>query len=217
MLETAEIIKVYDGWFTAILSGTVGALGGFFFSLMVMNIERKRTIKHVESSFFNEFYILIGNLEGWLEPLHSEFEESVKDDYTKSAEYDFQYIDTLSLELIKLGKPLTCEQRKFIERIKWKFEAIKRKEDKRETAIQHRDDKKMFIPRHHTAYLLKDCVETIYYLKDFCLKKDRFVIDEKSQSTSKGWALIAYKSAGVQFDDQLWTEVVKFNSPINSL
>lgn len=211
-MEATEIIGIYESWFTAFFGAGVGAVVGFLLSLLLMKIEKSKNVKTLESAFYNEFSILIGNLESWLKDLNREFENTIQDHYTKSAEYDFQYIDTLSLELIKQGKQLTNEQRKFIESIKWKFEAIKNKEDKREADINFKRNKAC-IPKHHTAYLLHDCVETIYYLKDFCSKKDKFIISDKSESTSKEWALFAYKSVGINFNDQLWNEVVKFNSP----
>jgi hypothetical protein len=211
VMELTEIFSRNERWLIPFLSAIIGAVLAFFFSIWLMNRERKKNVKSLESALYNEFLIIKNYFESWLTIINEEFKKPKSVSISSFKNWEFQYLDSVHLELIKQGKVLTNDQRKFIDRIRWKFKAIKEKD-----LTRHRDTKEncdlFFIPIHHTAYLLRDCVETIYYLNKFCTKKNEFSFKAIGDSTiSKKWARVAFKDADLDFKESDWDNVVRLN------
>ncbi|MCY7295808.1 hypothetical protein [Alteromonas sp. a30] len=201
---------LYKDLLIGVSGGVIGAVIGFLLSLWLVYYERKKKLKALQEAFYREFRILKLNLEGWLLNLDDEFKKTVTDTYSGLREFDFRFLEALSIEIISSGGLLSQEQREFQTRIENKIEGIKVKEEKRDEDIDKSNEAAFRIPRHHTSYLLCDVVEAIYFLNKFIDKKDAFLISHNNASPTRQ-AMIAYKLAGVEFELEIWESVLSFN------
>ncbi|QEW07396.1 hypothetical protein [Nitrincola iocasae] len=131
----------------------------------------------LESGLYAEFSILNNYLKGWLLKLYDEYNNPLRDKYSRLMPFDLDYFNNIVVELIAVNKSLTKDQRSFIVNVRNRMDTIKQKDVDRASVIERNiDELKFFVNKNDTAYLIADVAETIYYLDKFCEEKRNFSI-----------------------------------------
>jgi hypothetical protein len=198
-------------WFIAAFGALLGTVVGFFLSLWLIKKEGREKKKSLLKAYYLEFSMIKSSLDSFLIHLDDEFKQPKRGSYSGALDYEFDYIDSFAQQLIVQGHVPNEKQRLFVTRLKRTIAGLMDKDKKRREAILRQKYAKFFIPTDQTAYLIITCVELIYYLNDFILKKEKFDLDSKTNVSISGQAIVAYKAVGLEFDKDTWARIESFN------
>jgi hypothetical protein len=190
----------------ALLSAVVGAvLGGLISHRLTMKLFRIRA-KSLLNGFYNELEISRNYLTSWLDDLLDEYRLPKRGSITELPSMDMSCINSLTMELIAAGTVLSKDHRRLILSLKTKYKSI-------QVSSQNRSDKSNFndvsgvfnVKKQHTAHLVLEVVEIMFYLSQITKDRDAFTIESCEEWQNKPIQFL--NMLGVKIENSEWEEI----------
>lgn len=195
-----------------IISIFCAVFGGYSGHYFTQKSYEKRVSK-LEIAFYNEFRYIVSELELWLPTLVSEYRKPLVGGYSGSPELDLSLVNALVIELAGTHAICPPEQRKLIIRLKANFVGIEAKDKNRDLYIKrwlengdlmdNNDERNVSCGiTFHTAELLVEVVEVIFYLNKLIEEQSRFNLSD--YHTNLDYSKVACKRSKLDFDSSFW-------------
>ena len=204
-----------ENWLINIIIGLVCAIvgaivGGGVGHHLTMKLYRERS-KQQKEAFWREFTLLKERYSSCLSALIDDYKNPLKDSYSAPVEFDMSLIDSLSTEICASTELLTFDQRELIINLKSYLPRSRTVIGKRDEFIvkwyKNKDKAECLNPiRFHTAKMLHDVIDVIFYTYKIAEEKQNFSLGERSfQDRAK----VACSISKIPYDQPLWIQIEK--------